>query len=131
MPSPSHVDQVGGTHYQGEYQHWDLVVDNNITYLESCASKYVSRWQDKNGVEDLLKAISYLSKLKKSFSSRSFVVDPLKVTRWFEAVNVEPAEQQICWLIFCWRNHGDIDKAIIMIRDLITSQETGYVNQDR
>lgn len=32
-------------------------------YLEGCAQKYLWRWEDKNGRQDLEKAIEYLTKL--------------------------------------------------------------------
>lgn len=32
-------------------------------YLEGCAQKYLWRWEDKNGKEDLEKAVEYLVKL--------------------------------------------------------------------
>lgn len=56
--------QVGGDHYQRQaIQHWDYVIANGIPYLEAQIIKYVSRWQDKNGLEDLLKAKHFLEKL--------------------------------------------------------------------
>lgn len=63
MPSTANDRQVGGTHYQAnEYQHWDFVTDLRLPYLLGVATKYVSRWRDKNGVEDLEKALHYLEK---------------------------------------------------------------------
>lgn len=57
--------QYGGDHYRKRaVQHWDWVCDNRIHYLLGCATKYVSRWRDKNGVEDLQKSIHYLEKAK-------------------------------------------------------------------
>ena len=56
--------QVGGTHYKDKsIQPWDYIVQNNIPYLEGNIIKYVSRWRDKGGMDDLLKAQHYLSKL--------------------------------------------------------------------
>lgn len=54
--------QVGGDHYKGEYQHWDFVCDTGMHYLLGCATKYISRWRKKNGVEDLKKALHYVEK---------------------------------------------------------------------
>lgn len=64
MTSTSANDrQVGGDHYQKkEYQHWDWVCDINLHYLLACATKYVARWRDKNGIQDLEKATHYLDK---------------------------------------------------------------------
>ena len=56
--------QVGGNHYKGKaVQPWDYIVGNNLGYLEGNIVKYVSRWKDKNGVQDLRKAQHYLQKL--------------------------------------------------------------------
>ena len=56
--------QVGGTHYKRGYQHWDLVPDTDMPYHLACATKYVSRWREKNGLEDLKKSIHYIQKSK-------------------------------------------------------------------
>ena len=56
--------QVAGTHYKGKaIQPWDYIVGNNLGYLEGNIVKYVSRWKDKGGVDDLRKARHYLDKL--------------------------------------------------------------------
>jgi hypothetical protein len=55
--------QVGGSHYQGPIQPWDYIVANDIGYLAGNVIKYVSRYKQKNGVEDLKKAQHYLQKL--------------------------------------------------------------------
>ncbi len=55
--------QIGGEHYKTAFEHWDLVERNGLGYLEGCATKYVSRWRKKNGVQDLQKALHYIDKL--------------------------------------------------------------------
>ena len=56
--------QVAGTHYKGKaIQPWDYIVGNDLGYLEGNIVKYVSRWKDKGGVDDLKKARHYLDKL--------------------------------------------------------------------
>ena len=56
--------QVGGSHYKDKaIQPWDYIVANNLGYLEGNVVKYVSRWRDKGGIEDLRKAQHYLTKL--------------------------------------------------------------------
>tara|TARA_R110002126_G_scaffold10522_2_gene47806 strand:+ start:1008 stop:1256 length:249 start_codon:yes stop_codon:yes gene_type:complete len=63
FPSANDV-QVAGTHYKDKaIQPWDYIVANNLGYLEGNIIKYVSRWRDKGGVDDLLKARHYLDKL--------------------------------------------------------------------
>jgi len=56
--------QHGGTHYKTKaIQPWDYIVANELGYLEGNIVKYVSRWKEKGGVEDLRKASHYLAKL--------------------------------------------------------------------
>lgn len=56
--------QVGGSHYKGKgIQPWDYIAANNIPYFEGNIIKYVSRWRDKGGIDDLRKAGHYLEKL--------------------------------------------------------------------
>lgn len=57
------IAQEGGDHYQAEYQHWDWVTDIGMGYLPGNATKYVSRWHKKNGIEDLKKALTYIDKM--------------------------------------------------------------------
>jgi hypothetical protein len=64
--------QEGGTHYkQLSIQPWDYIVSNNLGYLEGNIVKYVTRWQTKNGVQDLLKAKHYLDKLLEITNDRN------------------------------------------------------------
>ena len=55
--------QVGGAHYQTPIQPWDFIVANGLGFLEGNIVKYVSRWKQKGGVEDLRKARHCLAKL--------------------------------------------------------------------
>ena len=56
--------QVGGDHYRDKaIQPWDYIASNELGYLEGNVVKYVSRWRNKGGVEDLKKAQHYLAKL--------------------------------------------------------------------
>ncbi len=56
--------QVGGQHYKTKaIQPWDYIAANQLGYFEGNIVKYVSRWRDKGGVDDLRKAKHYLDKL--------------------------------------------------------------------
>ncbi len=56
--------QIGGSHYKDKtIQPWDYIIANDLGYLEGNVVKYISRWKNKNGVEDLKKAQHYLPKL--------------------------------------------------------------------
>lgn len=68
---PTAPAQVGGTHYSKSeitcphcgkpLQHWDVY--RLFPYLVATATKYLWRFRDKGGVEDLKKAMSYVAKL--------------------------------------------------------------------
>jgi hypothetical protein len=59
--------QVGGSHYQLPIQPVDYIVKNNIPYLEGNVIKYVTRHRNKNGVDDIDKAIHYLEIIKEMY----------------------------------------------------------------
>ena len=55
---------ISNQHYKElAIQPTEYIVKNNIPFCEGNVIKYVSRWRDKGGVEDLKKAISYLEYL--------------------------------------------------------------------
>ena len=48
-------------HYtQHKIEPIDFIIANKIDWCEANAIKYITRWKDKNGVEDIKKAIHYL-----------------------------------------------------------------------
>ncbi len=48
--------QIGGSHYKDmAIQPIEYILGNNIPYCEANVIKYISRWRNKNGVEDLKK----------------------------------------------------------------------------
>ena len=56
--------QVGGKHYSRyNIQPIDFIIDNNLDWCEANVVKYITRWRDKNGVEDLRKAMHYIQLL--------------------------------------------------------------------
>jgi hypothetical protein len=60
---PANSMQVGGSHYQKPIQHWDFVAGHDYGYLAGQVTKYLFRWRDKNGLQDVQKAAHFLQKL--------------------------------------------------------------------
>jgi hypothetical protein len=57
-------EQVGGGHYKDlAIQPAEFIHKNGIGYMEGAVIKYVARWRNKNGLEDLKKARHYLDLL--------------------------------------------------------------------
>ncbi len=50
--------QVGGNHYQSDYQPLNLILKYNLNFIQGSIIKYVTRHRRKNKEEDLLKALS-------------------------------------------------------------------------
>jgi len=60
--------QIGGAHYQKDIQPWDAMEawmskEAFQGFLQGNAIKYLARWKEKGGVEDLQKAQHYIQKL--------------------------------------------------------------------
>ena len=56
--------QVGGSHYKDlKIQPIEFIHANNIPFCEANAIKYLCRWRNKNGKQDLLKARHYIDLL--------------------------------------------------------------------
>ena len=51
------------THYNKGIEMLDYSYSHNLDFFEGNIVKYVTRWKEKNGIEDLKKAKSYLDKL--------------------------------------------------------------------
>lgn len=140
--------QVGGDHYkvaQGR-QHWDMVDDFSVGYLEGAATKYVTRWMSKDGVKDLRKADHFLHKLFENRSKgyaahRRPNIPTFEIFKYASANRLGPAEFQIVEKILTWKTPEDIQDArrclaqLIEIAQIIEDEGAmpgpGYVNQDR
>ena len=59
--------QVGGNHYKKmNVEVYEYCMVNNIPFVEGNISKYVCRYKDNGGLDDLLKAKHYLEMLIES-----------------------------------------------------------------
>jgi len=64
IPKLASQKQVGGNHYkQFKIQPAEFCYKNNIPYLEATAIKYLCRWKDKGGIQDLEKAKHFIDLL--------------------------------------------------------------------
>jgi len=62
---PASSTQVGGSHYSKyAIQPSEYIYRNGLDWLRGNAIKYITRCEDKNGVEDIDKAIHYLQLYK-------------------------------------------------------------------
>ena len=130
-PKDLYVAQVGGDHYQAQYQHWDWVIDMKMGYLEGNATKYVSRWWKKNGVQDLEKARTYVEKLIQNFGSvmnfSLHIHEDLRiqyVNRFVAANKLPSMEADFCQCMGDWRSKRDLQIALSLLDGLVTTAKT-------
>ena len=52
--------QIGGKHYTGfKIQPIEFIVKNKLSFIQGCVIKYICRFENKNGIEDLEKIKHY------------------------------------------------------------------------
>lgn len=61
---PENDRQVGGNHYENgdKMQHWDWAWENEYDPFQYIITKWLHRWKNKGGLEDLYKAKHALEK---------------------------------------------------------------------
>lgn len=56
----STLTEVGGSHYEKQkYQPIKLITELNLNFFQGNIVKYLTRYRDKNGAEDIQKALHY------------------------------------------------------------------------
>jgi len=63
------MKQVGGEHYIMPIQPIEFIVKNNLPYREANVIKYVCRHKNKNGKQDIEKAIHYLEMILEEYNA--------------------------------------------------------------
>lgn len=146
MSTNPNAIQVGGSHYRTSsgVQHWDVMDEYRVGYLEAAATKYLLRWRKKDGVKDLQKAEHFLRKLYACRGEMPFVdqiarmpVVPSAVIDQLCADNMTPpGETRLIQLILNWNTTATIELVRRGVQGLIDDQRDGsepgpgYVNQD-
>lgn len=129
MQTVANEKQVGGAHYQSGYQHWDWCIDLGLGYLEAAATKYVTRWRDKNGVQDLEKARHYVEKISEAFADGRY--DPRKqrkkdtflTTQFIQKNGLELHEASICAGLATWDDQEMISDVLDSFDALIATAQ--------
>ena len=102
--------QVGGSHYRTSSgrQHWDVVEDFGIGYLEGIATGYICRWKQKAGAVDLEKAVHCIDKLISLANRREQVRRPRgfvnadALDQFFRDYPMGKMERMACTILFTW-----------------------------
>ena len=57
------MDKINPTYYGTGLDVIDFCQANNLDFMQGNVIKYVTRYKEKNGKEDLLKAIEYIKRI--------------------------------------------------------------------
>ena len=120
--SEANQTQIGGDHYKtGGLEHWDLIENHGIGYLEGCATKYVTRCRKKNGLQDLDKATHYVIKLRelamqnKRYPTGAATVADLQA--FFRSSRCNELECAIIGILCTWSVPEDLTNALNLLSD--------------
>ena len=103
--SSSMVKQVGGSHYKKyKIQPVEYAMANNLNYCQANSIKYITRYKDKGGIEDLHKAIHNLEIL----------------------IELEEKEEKNAWL----EKQAEEKEPYILSFDQIYIPPAGYTGQE-
>jgi len=137
--------QVAGTHYQvpkGGIGHWDYCIGASVPNLEYNASKYVTRWRKKNGVQDLEKALHIVEKRIESVQQGVGILRSVNrkdgmFNRFIEDNKIVHRDRCIIDLIMHWKRIDQLYEAHAQLKEIIEKFEeenegeatSAYVNQ--
>ena len=71
-------DNINPTYYRKGIETTDYIVSHSMNYLEGNIIKYVTRYKDKGGLEDLKKAEWYLARLIQEAEKPDFELSTLE-----------------------------------------------------
>lgn len=124
--------QVGGGHYKNAegYEHWDLVLDLNLGYLDGVATKYITRWRKANKpVQDLQKSLHYVEKM---ISTKRICFPRLRAPyktccaylhEFVEANDLVADDAAIVVALVTWETEEDLRAVARQIRQLLKEQD--------
>lgn len=126
MTNSANDRQVGGSHYAGEYQHWDMVRDAGLGYFEAQVTKYVGRSRKKNGKQDVEKSSHFLEKMienrdtgRVNSHSKNLLSTPGIFARYADANNLNADEREVTRLIMFWNTADDLREAKSIVDRMI------------
>lgn len=103
-------------YHKGNYDVIQFCIDNNIDFVSGNIIKYITRYKDKNGIEDLRKAQEYL----KRFEATENVVFATDLVRLTNENNMTYTQGKIIECVL--ENNKDL--ANILIKELIKEGES-------
>jgi len=119
--------QIGGDHYKTDYEPWDLIIKWEIPFLEGSAIKYLTRWKDKGGLEDLKKVEHYYIKLIEAISLGYNVPDDAPdagdLDRYMKANKLDSFQCDQVEIFATWNRREELEQGLYDLREYIHQRE--------
>jgi hypothetical protein len=111
--------QIGGQHYRDDpvFQHWDLIAMNGgRMYFVGQITKYIVRWREKNGVQDLRKSEHYFQKLIECHKEGVFLLpekrDAVLLDRFVQThADLHPTEWRMLEILLTYTSIEELESA--------------------
>ena len=114
------AEQIGGTHYKGlKIEPVELWAALDLNAFQGSIVKYVMRYKDKNGKQDLLKAKHYIEYIKQ-LTPKAFTPDTKEAAEYLERFIKENELSEAIEGIIVDVVYEDYDNALIWINGLIS-----------
>ena len=112
--------QIGGSHYQSDYQPLNLILKYNLNFIQGSIIKYVTRHRRKNKEEDLLKALS-LCETGLNFDKYNFIcsVDRKDIDDYCQKNELNSYLYEIVIIYILYK---DYKNAIYNIKEIIKTE---------
>jgi len=130
--------QVGGSHYKGGYEHWDFVTNVGMSYLGAQVCKYLKRWRDKNGREDVEKAGHFLDKMIEVspiliMQKLNIPIDYIngELNSYLHINGIKGEEAAVTSILATWSSKGHLQMAKCYIETLVMKIPQGHATINR
>lgn len=122
--------QIGGAHYKKlAIQPVEFWLANDLGPIEAACVKYLSRWRDKGGVQDLRKVLHFLEILLDWARPNETSVRPHRVyitaSQYCMANGIPKREEDVIDSLLRWRTSGIsmLYKAMTDVQKMIRDEE--------
>lgn len=112
--------QIGGNHYQSDYQPLNLILKYNLNFIQGSVIKYVTRHRRKNKEEDLLKALS-LCETGLNFDKYNFLYYDVN-NEVYDYCKKNELNSYLYEKVIFYILHKNYKDAIDNIKDIITTE---------
>ena len=117
--------QIGGSHYRNKgIQPIELIVALNLNFIEGNIVKYITRYKEKNGIQDLMKCIHYSQLAIELKCIRPISIDILNnisyIDNYYVSNNLTGTQRDI--IIACIQN--DYERVKLLCNEMVKNYDS-------